>query len=89
MKSRIPTLVAIGLLVLVALQCVSTISMTATHNGQLKAQTEVFNAQLVAMTETHNAQLKAQTEVYNAQLVTLTDRYNAQLLAQAAEFQKK
>ena len=77
MKPSIPTL--IGLLFLVVLlQGVSTLWMTANHNAQLKAQTEIFNAQL-----------KAQTEVQNAQLVALAERFNAQLLAQAAEFQKK
>ncbi len=88
MKPSIPTLVVIGLFVVVALQGISTLSMTATHNAQLKAQTEVFNAQLIALTETHNAQLKAQAEVHNAQSVAQTERHNAQLLAQAAEFQK-
>ena len=78
MKPSIHTLVTIGLLVLVALQGVWTLSMTANHNAQLKAQTEVFNTQL-----------KAQTEVHNAQLVAQTERHIAQLVAQAAEFQKK
>lgn len=78
MKRNIPALVTRGLLVLVALQAISTLWLTARHNAQLKAQAEVFNAQLKAQTEVHNAQLMAQTE-----------RLNAQLLAQAAEFQKR
>ncbi len=60
MKPRIPTLVTIGLFVIVALQGVWTLSMTANHNAQLKAQAEVFNAQLKAQTEVHNTQLVAQ-----------------------------
>jgi len=60
MRLSIPILVIIGLLVLVAFQCVLTVRMTAIHNAQLKAQTENHNAQLLAQTERHNAQLLAQ-----------------------------
>ena len=77
MKPNIHTI--IGLLFLVVLlQGVANLWMTASHNAQLKAQTEVFNGQL-----------KAQTEVHNAQLVAQAESFNAQLLAQAAESQKK
>ena len=77
MKPSIHTI--IGLLFLVVLlQGVANLWMTANHNAQLKAQTEVFNGQL-----------KAQTEVHNAQLVAQAESFNAQLLAQAAESQKK
>ncbi|RLS47554.1 MAG: hypothetical protein DWH87_06855 [Planctomycetota bacterium] len=69
----------IGLLFLVVLlQGVANLWMTANHDAQLKAQTEVLNGQLKAQTEVHNAQLAAQAE-----------SFNAQLLAQAAESQKK
>jgi hypothetical protein len=77
MKPSIHTV--IGLLFLVVLlQGVANLWMTANHNAQIKAQTEVFNGQL-----------KAQTEVHNTQLVAQAESFNAQLLAQAAESQKK
>ena len=78
MKNRTPGLVTMALFALVALQAIMTLWMTANHNAQLKAQTEVCNAQLKAQTETLNAELLAQTE-----------RHNAQLMAQAAEIQRK
>lgn len=77
MKPRNPRPVIIGLLVVVVLQGLSTVWMTAS-----------FNAQLNASTEAHNAQLWAQTEAHNAQMSQLTESLNAQLWAQAAEFQK-
>jgi ABC-type phosphate transport system auxiliary subunit len=89
MKPSIPTLVTLGLLVVVALQGISTLWMTAHHNVQLKAQAEVFNSQLKAQTEVHNAQLVAQSEAHIAQLKAQAERHNAQLMAQAAQSLKK
>jgi hypothetical protein len=72
MKSSNPLPIVIGLLVLVVLQVVWTLWMTANFNAQLKASTEAHNSQLMALTEAHNAQL-----------FELTERLNAQLMAQA------
>ena len=74
MKPGLAKLVVIGLCMVVALQAVWTLVMTASHNAQLKAQAETFNAQLKAHTEVHNAQLKAQTEAHNAQLLALSEK---------------
>lgn len=72
MKSSNPRPVVIGLLVLVVLQVVWSLWMTANFNAQLKASTEA-----------HNAQLMAQAETNNAQLLELTERLNAQLMGHA------
>jgi hypothetical protein len=72
MKSSNPLPIVIGLLVLVVLQVVWTLWMTANFNAQLKASTEA-----------HNAQLMAQAEAHKAQLFELTERLNAQLMAHA------
>jgi hypothetical protein len=77
MKPSIHTIICLLFLV-VLLQGVANLWMTANHNAQLKAQTEVFNGQL-----------KAQTEVHNTQLLAQAESFNAQLLARAAESQKK
>jgi len=77
MKPSNPRPLIIGLLIVVVLQGIWTVWMTAN-----------FNAQLEASTEAHNAQLWAQTEAHNAQMSQLTERLNAQLWVQAAEFQK-
>lgn len=73
-----PHIAIIGLILVVVLQSVANLWMTAHHNAQLKAQAETFNAQLKAFTEVHNAQLMEQNE-----------RFKAQLVAQAAEYQKR
>ena len=72
MKASNPRPVVIGLLVLVVLQVVWSLWMTANFNAQLKASTEA-----------HNAQLMAQAEAHNAQLYELTERLNARLMGRA------
>jgi hypothetical protein len=68
----------IGLVVIVVLQAVFNLWMTAHQNARLTASTKAHNAQLVEFTERFNAQLAEQNE-----------RFKAQLSAQAAELQKK
>lgn len=72
MKASNPRPVVIGLLVLVVLQVVWSLWMTANFNAQLKASTEA-----------HNAQLMAQAEAHNAQLYELTERLNARIMGRA------
>jgi ABC-type phosphate transport system auxiliary subunit len=64
MKSSIQQLmpVVIGLFIVVVLQGLSTVWLTAKFNAQLKASTEAHNAQLTAQAEAHNAQLLQLTE---------------------------
>ena len=72
MKQRIQI---IGLVVIVGLQVVFNLWMTAHQNARLTASTKAHNAQLMEFTKRFNAQLVAQAE-----------RCDARLLAQAAKF---
>ena len=70
MKSNNPRPVIIGLLVLVVLQVVWSLRMTANFNAQRKASTEAHNAQLFALTERLNAQLVAHAVAEPTLLIT-------------------